>query len=74
VAAAADPGAMAPLAAAYAPELAARGLAPTGKTLRTERRVIATAPAENALALSLDRFLHGRGEEIGRLLAAEARR
>jgi hypothetical protein len=69
-----DPGGMAPLAAAYAPELAALGLAPTGKTLRTERRVIATAPAENALTLSLDRFLHERKEEIGRRLAAESRR
>ena len=70
----ADPGGMAPLAAAYAPELAALGLAPTGKTLATERRVIATAPAENALTLALDRFLLPREEEIGRRLAAEARR
>ncbi len=70
----ADPGGMAPLAAAYAPELAALGLAPTGKTLAAERRVVATAPAENALTLALDRFLLPRGEEIGRRLAAEARR
>ena len=70
----ADPGGMAPLAAAYAPELAALGLASTGKALTTERRVIATAPAENALTLALDRFLLPRGEEIGRRLAAEARR
>ena len=70
----ADPGGMAPLAAAYAAELAVLGLAHTGKTLATERRVIATAPAENALTLALDRFLLPRGEEIGRRLAAEARR
>jgi hypothetical protein len=70
----ADPGGLAPLAAAYTLELATLGLAPTGKTLTTERRVIATAPAENALTLALDRFLLPRGKEIGRRLAAEARR
>ncbi len=70
----ADPGSMAPLAAAYAAELAALGLAPAGKTLTAERRVIATAPAGNALTLALDRFLLPRGEEGGRRLAAEARR
>ncbi|MBD0273282.1 MAG: hypothetical protein ICV73_15315 [Acetobacteraceae bacterium] len=70
----ADPGGMAPFAATYAPELAALGLVPTGKTLTTERRIVATAPAENALTLALDRFLLPRGEEIGRRLAAEARR
>src|SRR5215207_4100543 len=69
---AAEPEGMAPLAAAYAPELAALGLLPTGKTLATERRVVATAPAENALTLALDRFLLPRGEEIGQRLAAEA--
>jgi ABC-type amino acid transport substrate-binding protein len=71
---AAEPEGMAPLAAAYAPELAALGLRPTGKTLATERRVVATAPAENALTLALDRFLLPRGEEIARRLAAEPRR
>jgi polar amino acid transport system substrate-binding protein len=71
---AAEPEGMAPFAAAYAPELAALGLLPTGKTLATEHRVVATAPAENALTLALDRFLLPRGEEIARRLAAEARR
>lgn len=70
----ADAEATAPFAAAYEPELEALGLAPAGKTLATERRVIATAPAENALTLALDRFLQPRREEIGRRLAAGARR
>lgn len=70
----ADPDGMRPLAAAYAPELAALGLRPVGKTLATERRVIATAPAENALALALDQFLQPREGEIGERLAAGVRR
>jgi len=70
----ADAGGMAPFAVAYEPELAALGLAPAGKALATERRVVATAPAENALTLALDRFLQPRRDEIGRRLAAESRR
>lgn len=60
--------------AAYEPELAARGLQPTGETLLTERRVIATAPTENTLVLSLDRFLHARKDAIAARVAQEARR
>jgi ABC-type amino acid transport substrate-binding protein len=70
----AEPENLAPLAAAYAPELAMLGLHATGRTFLTERRVIATAPAENALALALDRFLLPRTGEIRDILAAEARR
>jgi hypothetical protein len=40
----------------------------------TKRQVVATAPAENALTLALDRFLLPRKEEIWRWLAVEARR
>jgi polar amino acid transport system substrate-binding protein len=71
---AADPGGLTPLAAAYAPELEALGLRPTGKTLATERRLIATAPVENALTLALDQFLEPREGEVRDRLAAEARR
>ena len=70
----ADPGQLAPLGTAYGPELAALGLKATGKTLATERRVMATAPAENALALALDRFLKPREGEVQDRLVAEARR
>ena len=71
---AAGAGQLRPFAAVYEAELAALGLRPAGKTLRTEKRVIATAPAENALTLSLDRFLHPRKGAIEARLAAEARR
>ncbi len=70
----AAPAQMGHYAAVYEPELQALGLQPTGKTLVTERRVIATAAAENALTLSLDKFLHARKGAIGARLAAEARR
>jgi hypothetical protein len=36
--------------------------------------VIATAPSENALVLSLDRFLHARKDPIEQRLAAEVAR
>jgi hypothetical protein len=71
---AAHPGALRPFAAVYKPELTALGLSETGKTLLTEKRVIATAPAENALTLSLDRFLHARKGDIARRLGQAARR
>jgi hypothetical protein len=61
-------------AAVYEPELGARGLRDTGKTLLTEKRVMAGAPAENALVLSLDKFLHERKAAIAGRVAAEARR
>ena len=70
----ADPDGLAPLGAAYAPELATLGLRPVGEALATERRVIATAAAENALVLALDEFLQNREDEIRRRLAAERRR
>jgi polar amino acid transport system substrate-binding protein len=70
----AEPGQLAPFGAAYAQEMEALGLRPTGKRLTTERRVIATAPAENALTFALDRFLLPREGEIGARLAEEARR
>jgi polar amino acid transport system substrate-binding protein len=69
-----DPGGLAPLAAAYAPELEVLGLRPTGKTLATGRRLLATAPAENALTLALDGFLGPREGEVRDRLAGEARR
>ncbi len=50
------------------------GLLPSGRTLATERRLIATAPAENALTLALDEFLRPREGEIRDRLAGEARR
>ncbi len=59
--------------AVYRPELERSGLVPTRTTLRTEHRTIATAPSENALTLSLDRFLHARKAAIQQRLAAEAR-
>ena len=68
-----DPGQLAPIGAVYDFELSAAGLRPTGKPLTTERRVIATAPAENALTLSLDRFLQPRESEIRARLTAELR-
>ncbi len=66
------PASLRPLAAVYAPEQARLGMTATGKTLLTEKRVIATAPAENALTLSLDRFLHANKARIEARLAAEA--
>jgi hypothetical protein len=71
---AAAPGAPAPFAAVYRQELAALGLTDTGKKLKTEKRVIAAAPAENALVLSLDEYLHARKAQIEARVAAEARR
>lgn len=70
----AEPGNLAPLGAAYLQEMQALGLTPTGKSLGTERRVIATAPAESALTFALDRFLLPRSAEIEDRLSAEARR
>jgi ABC-type amino acid transport substrate-binding protein len=61
----------APYRLVYEPELARAGLVATGKTLRTERRTIATAPSENALTLELDRFLHANKPAIEARLAAE---
>ena len=68
------PSQLRPFAAVYEPELPTLGLAATGKTLLTEKRVIATAAAENALTLSLDKFLHARKAAIEARLAAEAGR
>ena len=56
----AEPGDLGPIGAAYEEELVRAGLKPTEKRLASEGRVLATPPAENALALALDRFLHGR--------------
>lgn len=70
----ADPRNLAPFGAAYLQEMPALGLTPTGKNLTTERRVIATAPAESALTFALDQFLLPREREIRDRLAAEARR
>jgi ABC-type amino acid transport substrate-binding protein len=70
----AEPGALRPFAAVYRPELQALGLTDTETALLTEKRVIATAPAENALTLSLDKFLHARKPDIEARLGAEARR
>jgi len=64
----------APFRAAYEPELAAAGLEPTETKLMTEQRTIATAPSENALTLSLDRFLHAHKGAIEQRLASEGRR
>ncbi len=63
----------APYAAAYEVELTAMGLSPTGKVLRKEQRTIATAPSENALTLSLDRFLHANRAAIEARLAETVR-
>ncbi len=71
---AAAPGALRPFAAVYRQELGALGLTDTGKTLKTEKRVIAAAAAENALVLSLDKYLHARKPQIEARVAAEARR
>ena len=71
---AAPPGERAALAAAYAEELGPLGLSPAGKRIKRERRVIATAPAENALTLSLDRFLHRHRAAIAARVGAEAAR
>lgn len=64
----------APFRAVWEPELAAAGLAATGTTLTSAQRVIAIAPSENALTLSLDRFLHSRKAAIEARLAREAGR
>jgi len=66
----AAPGTLRPIAAVYRPELAVLGLQDTGEQLRTERRVIAAAPSENAIVLSLDRFLHARKRAIERQFGA----
>ncbi|MDP9413116.1 MAG: transporter substrate-binding domain-containing protein [Pseudomonadota bacterium] len=58
----------------YEPELARAGLVSTGKTLRTDKRTIATAPSENALTLALDEFLHANKPAIEARLAQEGRR
>lgn len=70
----AAPGALAPFAAVYQQELGAFGLTDTGKRLKTEKRVIAAAPAENALVLSLDKYLHAQKQAIEARVAAEAGR
>lgn len=64
----------APFRAVWEPELAAANLAATGTKLTTAQRTIATAPSENALTLSLDRFLHSRKAAIEARLAREAGR
>jgi len=66
-------GHVAPYAALYEQELEALGFQPTNNLLLTQKRVIGTAPAENALLLSLDRFLHARKGAIEARLGAEAR-
>jgi hypothetical protein len=71
---AAAPSALEPLAAVYGAELAALGLRPAGKRLGGEGRQVATAPAENALTLALDRFLLEHSQAVHDALAAEARR
>jgi polar amino acid transport system substrate-binding protein len=63
----------APFRAVYEAELAPAGLLLSGTTLRTEQRTIATAPSENALTLSLDRFLHANKATIEQRLEREAR-
>ena len=70
----ARPGELKPFAAVYAHEVDALGLAATDKVLAKERRVIAVAPAENRLALSLDRFLLARKGEIEAMAAGQAAR
>jgi polar amino acid transport system substrate-binding protein len=67
-----DRGRLAPIAAVYAEELSGLGLRPTGTALGKEQRTIATAPAENALTLALDRFLHSREQAIKGRLASVA--
>ena len=63
----------APYRILYEPELAAAGLVATGKTLRTDRRTIATGPSANALTLELDRYLHAHRAAIEARLAREGR-
>ncbi len=63
----------APYRLVYEPELAAAGLVPAGKPLRTERRTIATGPSANALTLALDKFLHANKAGIEARLAQEGR-
>lgn len=63
----------APFRILYEPEAAAAGLTATGKTLRTERRTIATSPSANALTLELDRWLHANRAAIEARLAQEGR-
>ncbi len=55
-------------AAAYAFEMPILGLIAV-RRLGSEERLIATAPAESALTLALDRFLHARRESIRSLAA-----
>jgi ABC-type amino acid transport substrate-binding protein len=68
----AEPDRRKPVAAAYALELAGLGLKATDTVLVDESRIIATAPAENALVLALDRFLHSRRAAIETGIADEA--
>lgn len=69
----AAPDQLKPFAAVYRQELGTLGLTDTGKKLKTEKRVIAAAPAENALVLSLDKYLHAQKAAIEARVAAEAR-
>jgi len=71
---AAEPGDLGPVGAAYEEELVRADLRPTETRLASERRVLATAPAENALALALDRFLHDREAFVRERLVAEGPR
>jgi ABC-type amino acid transport substrate-binding protein len=68
----AGPGGLRPFAAVYRQELAAFGLSDTGRKLKTERRTIAAAPSENALVLSLDKYLHANKRAVEARIAAEA--
>ncbi len=70
----AKPGDLGPIGVAYEEELVRAGLRPTEKRLASESRVIATAPAENALALALDRFVHGREAFVRERLVREGPR
>jgi hypothetical protein len=66
-------GDLTPVGAVFMEEMPALRLKATETRLGKERRVIALPPAENALAIALDRFLHGRRAWIGERLAAQAR-
>jgi hypothetical protein len=70
----AEPGRPGALAAAWRAELEPLGMQASGKVLRRTRRVLATAPAESALAYALDRFLLPRQAETAAMLAAQAAR
>lgn len=66
------PDQLTPVGAAYSHELTRLGLVPTGTNLAREKRVILTAPVENALTLALDRFLNAHRAEVARRLAGDA--